>query len=324
MKIIRNKYFIGLTGIVISVVTVIYLFINYDISRSLALISKTSFTVIASMISVYLASFIFRTLRWRLMLNNIAEIKFPILLKSIFTGFACNNVLPARVGELIRMKHLNSYSQVSNTSVLSSIFIEKILDAVVLLFFLTTAVFLNKDLFTEKLSFNPQLLLIISILFLLSFFMFRSKILNFAKAFINKRGKQPGSILVKIHDAFGFVYNSKTFFKVLGLSVVIWLIEGSVFLIGISGLGVEKSLLSISLLTLCLLNFSILIPSSPGYIGVFQAAILFSLSIFGIDSSQSLAVSIIIHACQFLPVTIIGLPIAIYDLFLPWVKSKRP
>ena len=48
-------------------------------------------------------------------------------------------------------------------------------------------------------------------------------------------------------------------------------------------------------------------PSSPGALGVFEAAVVFSLGLFGVDRSQSLAAGLVLHMVQYIPVTVAGL-----------------
>jgi uncharacterized membrane protein YbhN (UPF0104 family) len=48
-------------------------------------------------------------------------------------------------------------------------------------------------------------------------------------------------------------------------------------------------------------------PSSPGALGVFEAAVVFSLGLFGVDRPQALAAGLVLHMVQYIPVTLTGL-----------------
>lgn len=48
-------------------------------------------------------------------------------------------------------------------------------------------------------------------------------------------------------------------------------------------------------------------PSSPGALGVFEAAVVFSLGLFGVERSQALAAGLVLHMVQYIPVTLAGL-----------------
>ena len=61
-----------------------------------------------------------------------------------------------------------------------------------------------------------------------------------------------------------------------------------------------------ALFVLGVVNLGVLIPSSPGNVGVFQFFCVKALSIHAISGSQAMAYAVVIHMCQYLPVTVIG------------------
>ena len=48
-------------------------------------------------------------------------------------------------------------------------------------------------------------------------------------------------------------------------------------------------------------------PSSPGAVGVFEAAVIFGLGLFGVDKELALAIGLLIHMMQYIPTTVAGL-----------------
>ncbi|OGP64584.1 MAG: hypothetical protein A3K22_03250 [Deltaproteobacteria bacterium RBG_16_42_7] len=55
-----------------------------------------------------------------------------------------------------------------------------------------------------------------------------------------------------------------------------------------------------------LLNMGLLIPSSPGYVGVYQFLLVYLLSIFNIPKYEGFAVSILLHASWYVPYNVLG------------------
>lgn len=58
---------------------------------------------------------------------------------------------------------------------------------------------------------------------------------------------------------------------------------------------------------IAVLGLGISVPSSPGYVGVIQAATVVALALFGVSRTDALSFSLLLHASQFIPVTIHGL-----------------
>ena len=53
-------------------------------------------------------------------------------------------------------------------------------------------------------------------------------------------------------------------------------------------------------------NLAMVIPSSPAGVGPFEAAVLVALSAYGIDNSQALPYSVLLHALNFFPFLLLG------------------
>src|SRR5208337_5584798 len=62
-----------------------------------------------------------------------------------------------------------------------------------------------------------------------------------------------------------------------------------------------------------LLNFGITIPSSPGYVGVYQFLIVYLLSIFGVPKSEGFTISILYHASWYIPYTVVGFSLSLRE-----------
>ena len=71
--------------------------------------------------------------------------------------------------------------------------------------------------------------------------------------------------------------------------------------------------------SLVIVNFGILVPSSPGYFGVFQGMTILALMLYGVNKELALSISILIHFCQYIPVTLWGL----YLIMSSSVKQLR-
>jgi len=70
---------------------------------------------------------------------------------------------------------------------------------------------------------------------------------------------------------------------------------------------------SAALCVLAFLGLGISLPSSPGFIGVFQAATVLALSLFGVSRVDALSFSLLLHASQFVPVTVWGLLLLVVE-----------
>jgi len=57
---------------------------------------------------------------------------------------------------------------------------------------------------------------------------------------------------------------------------------------------------------LAFVGVSVSIPSAPGFIGVFHAAAAVALGILGVARAEAVGYAIVLHAVQFIPITVLG------------------
>jgi uncharacterized membrane protein YbhN (UPF0104 family) len=97
----------------------------------------------------------------------------------------------------------------------------------------------------------------------------------------------------------------------LALSIVIWLVEGSVYAVLGAVAGVHLSLLD-GLYIMALANLVALVPAAPGYLGTFDAAVLLGVRLVtGGTHAAALAYAVVVRFVLFVPITIVGLAVLV-------------
>ena len=71
---------------------------------------------------------ILRSYRWKYLLNPIRPIGIVSVFSGVAIGYMANNVLPARLGELVRSYFLGQKEGLSKSSTLATIVVERLLD----------------------------------------------------------------------------------------------------------------------------------------------------------------------------------------------------
>ena len=71
-----------------------------------------------------------RGARWQTLLAPIAAVPYRRVLGYTYLGYLANNVLPARLGELVRSHALGEGEGISRTTVLGTVVVERIVDTV--------------------------------------------------------------------------------------------------------------------------------------------------------------------------------------------------
>jgi glycosyltransferase 2 family protein len=93
----------------------------------------------------------------------------------------------------------------------------------------------------------------------------------------------------------------------LGLSIVLWLVEGGVYAVVGGVAGIDLSLID-GLYVMALANIAALVPAAPGYVGTFDAAVLLGVGLVtSAGHPAALAYVVLVRFLLFVPITLVGL-----------------
>jgi hypothetical protein len=262
-----------------------------------------------------------RAIRWRLMLRDQdgRPLPFVPLWHATTIGFMANNLLPARAGEVARGFVASRQLPVRFTTSLGSIGVERLFDALVMLGLMAVAIAMPS--FPAHAHFGATSLSAIAASTAALF----GLALVIALFVANRPG--PWLVLVErisrrllpvrvadrvvrasdgIVEGLSVLKSPGRFAGVVGWSLVLWLKNAAAFAICFRafGLGIP---LEAALLLQGIIGFGVAIPSTAGYVGVFEAATVFTLQQYGVDANLALAYALTYHLTTFIPITLLGL-----------------
>lgn len=307
--------------IIVSCVFLYFALQNANWTKIYKIILQTDINFIFIGIVLFIFSYFFKWLRWHIILKDLDSNISPVqTLNPFFGGFALNNFLPLRAGEAYRVLSLSKHSTISKTGSISTLMLDRILDGLTLVIIL---------IYTLPKENNPVWLknmLNISIWIFIGGF-----IVLFLIANINHILERIEKLFLKLHFELGFKLISKVVnaLKIVKnpwqlliltiLSILVWLFEGGMYYCFAKSLSINISFTQ-SLLVLAIVNFGILIPASPGYIGTFEYFTVKALSLCFIHENKAISFSLLIHFIQIIFITIFGL--IAYAFFKLNIKNK--
>ena len=135
---ITNKWQFWLGGGV-SAALLLLLFYQVDIGDLKSSLRNANYYLLAPSIVVYFVSVFFRAIRWRYLLSPIGRYPVTRLYPVVVIGYMANNLLPVRLGELVRSYYLSRREDVNTSSALATIAVERVYDGITLLAFAALA-----------------------------------------------------------------------------------------------------------------------------------------------------------------------------------------
>src|SRR6266508_4350190 len=121
-----------LLGILVTILCLGLAFYRVDLRGLLDALAAGNYVLVAPAALCTLSGYLLRTARWRVILAEAVSCSFGTLFGILMVGFAANNLLPARLGELARAYLLRRRSGVRKSYLLASIFVERVFDGLVL------------------------------------------------------------------------------------------------------------------------------------------------------------------------------------------------
>lgn len=117
-------------GAVISIAALWFVLRGVDLARTGDVLAHADLRWIALAAIFLCVDLAMRALRWQRLLHPIAAIRYRPMLGYLLIGYVANNVLPARLGELVRVHYLGDREGVSRASALGTVVVERIVDLV--------------------------------------------------------------------------------------------------------------------------------------------------------------------------------------------------
>jgi len=319
MKLDKKKMLL-IVGLMVSIICS-WLFVRKIEWSSLGVaFSEAKYIYIFPTIIIMFASFYIRAIRWEVLLSPIKKISVLNLFSASMIGFMANNVLPARLGEIIRPVMIARKEKIGVSTSFATIAIERVFDilgiiviASLLFCFLPSDNQANSQAVIHQLKKWSAIMAFfgictIAILFLLSLypkkagavfekllFVFphhlRDKLVNLLHSFIS--GLQ--------------VFDHKIKLLWVGvLSLIIWLLNAASIYVLCYSFDIGLSYAGACFVTVCI-ALAVALPQAPGFIGVFHIATQKSLDVFGVGLSSAQSFAILLWAVSVIPVTVAGL-----------------
>ena len=320
-----------LIGGAVSVVFLGLFLVTVDLGRMLDTMARANYVYAGPGVALYLLSLVFRTLRWQRLLSHLRPIGTVRLYPVVVVGYMANNLLPMRLGEVARSYHLGSREGISKTAVLATILVERVLDALTLLFFIALiAAFVPLSGLVENLggSFGvPGFLL--PVLFGLPFLvLFCLLILSAmyprgagAAASLLLRWLPPrlrpvvGRMTETFLSGLTPLSSPRTLAALFLLSVPIWLLESGLFLMVALSFGLDEvfggwgDLLVAQVLVTAIANIGSSVPGPPGGVGLFELvareALVF-MPMASVERPVAAGYAAVVHLLLIVPVVLLG------------------
>ena len=256
-------------------------------------------------------SYFLRAVRWRVLLNAEGCFGIATVFWANMAGYLGNNFLPARAGEVLRSVLISNRSKLSKTYVLTTALSERLMDVIALvlgasLVLLTVS---PKPRWMEDLSRTMAIVAGIGAVVMM--------VLPHTGTLLERillAIPMPGSLRKRLlHLTEQILLGMRAFHdwgrfaSFVFLTLVIWGADSTGAIVGARALDLHFSF-GVALLLLTGMGLGSALPSTPGYVGVYQFVAVTILMPFGVSRDSALAYILVVQVSGYLVVALYGLP----------------
>jgi len=250
-----------------------------------------------------------RSWRWQVLLITLKPVRYLRVLVVLMAGYAVNNLLPARLGEIFRASLSKAMFEVPGSAALGTIAVERTIDglAVVSLFML--------GIFALPVGAEHRGVIVGTLV--VGFGLFGTVaialyLLSGARALVANRWWHFASDKIGKFQQGLSVIRSPALLPALFISALVLIADACAIWSILAATHVYLTGLQLALV-FGIASLSMLLPTAPGYVGTLQFAYALGVSSFGYSIAQGLAAASAAQVFLLVPQTFIGILLVVVN-----------
>lgn len=319
----RRSAIRAILGIAISVGAAFILLRSVDVGAAFDVLRRADLAMVGVMVGTVFLDVAARAARWRSLVAPIRQVAYPRVLGYTFLGYLANNVLPARLGELVRSHALGEGEGVSRATVLGTVVVERIVDTVIVVGLAALAVVLLGvgGIISTAVVLGAAFVGLLLVGLLVAVASHRLPGVDRVTALV-ERFPLVLDLGRRLREGLAVVSQPRTVGASLAYSAVAWTFSILTFVVGGRAIGVELTPVEGALMSSGV-ALATIVPSGPGYLGTFELTAVGIATQFGVGANEAFAMALLVHALILL-VTSVGGAIAALRLGVGLSTGDRP
>jgi uncharacterized protein (TIRG00374 family) len=296
-------------GGAISIVALVLVLGGADLARTGDILRTADLRWVALATVLVSLDLAFRALRWQRLIRPIARVRYPSMLGYLLVGYLANNILPARLGELVRSHYLGDREGISRASALGTVVVERVVDLVAVVGIASVALLLLsvRGVIGNAVLLGAAVTGLFLIVLAVGIVAHRLPGLDRIRALV-ERYPRVRDLARSLQDGLSVAARPRTIGEAVLVSVVSWTMAILALAAVGQSLGVQLTIAQAALIASGVALVSA-VPAGPSNLGTFELAAQELGKAVGVSPAPALALGILIHVLILL-VTSIGGAIA--------------
>jgi len=252
-----------------------------------------------------------RALRWWMLFDAEQRPRLREVARAMFIGLFFNNVLPARAGEAARVISLHARTRTPRAETIGTVVAERLFDVLGLLVILFAAYPWLPEISWLRAAAIFGLIVVLAVSGLVfALVRYDAQAIHWLLSPLRRIRREGFATRVEaaaISATRGLLgmRDARVAFQALGLTVLSWIVLGTSCWILMQGFSLGLPFAA-GLLVTVTINMGLVLPATPGSLGVFEAATIVATNAFGVPQAEGLSYALVLHLLNLVPFLVIG------------------
>jgi uncharacterized protein (TIRG00374 family) len=301
----RNALLRGGIGAAISVVAIWLVLRSVDVGQTIEILRAADLGWIGLVGGFVVIDLLMRALRWQRLVAPIGHVGFLPMLGYLLIGYLANNVLPARLGELVRSHYLGDREGLSRTTTLGTVVVERVVDFVVVVAIASAAILVLsvRGIVANAVIAGAAVAGLLAAGIAVGVAAHRLPGADRIAAMAS-RWPRVTDLAGKLRGGLAVAGKPRTLAEALVLSLLAWGATVLAFAAAGQAVGIELTIGQASLLAAGVALVTA-IPAGPANLGTFELAAVEIAKAVGVPQHEAFAIALLVHAA-ILVITSVG------------------
>lgn len=299
-------------GLVISAVCLYFAFQGIQFDRLLDALRGIVWWWMIVAALLFFTSYAGRVFRWQLLFYP-QKPRWAKTFYALNIGYFLSNLLPARLGDVIRAYLIGDIENVSKARALSTVVVERLSDGLTVVLLLAVTAFFVPNIPDEarQAAIGVAVTGIGGVIFLLVLSFQKVRGMNLLHRVTAPipflQSPRLWDALESLIDGFAILRSPREIIGVAAWAIFVWLTGGAIYWVVMRAMNLDWTIAA-AFLVMLVTSLVVVVPSSPGYIGVFHYVAQLTLTnVFGADKSAALSYAVVVHAFTYILLIVLGL-----------------
>jgi uncharacterized protein (TIRG00374 family) len=305
MQIAPRSVLRAVVGIAVSIVALVLVFGSVDLTATADVLRRAAPAWVALMAVFLTVDLVLRAFRWKRLLAPIRDVAFRSMFRYLLIGYLANNVLPARLGELVRCHYLGDREGISRATALGTVVVERVIDIAVVVAIAATAILVLsvRGVVASAVVVGVAIGVLLAVALGLGVVAHRLPGAERIAA-AAERWPRIHEIAGKLRAGLSVAGRPRTLAQALAITIVAWGATLLGFASAGQAVGVQLTIGQASLLASGV-ALAAAIPSGPASLGTFELAAVRIGGALGVAPEAAFAIALLVHA-TILVITSVG------------------